>query len=76
MTPTYSIIGMTCSSCAGKVKAQLEQHENVTSVTVDLEQSEVAVNMRKHVPTKELQNLFGTGGKYSIIEKVISNEAS
>ena len=69
MTHTYTITGMTCSGCASKVKNQLEQHKEVTSVEVDLEQGEVTIGMNKHVQTKTLQQLFGAGSKYSITEK-------
>ena len=61
MTHTYTITGMTCSGCSGKVKNQLEQHKEVTSVEVDLEQGEVTIGMNKHVQTKALQQLFGAG---------------
>ncbi len=69
MIHTYSITGMTCSGCAGKVKDQIEQHKDVTLVEVDLEQKQVTISMNKHIQIEALQQLFDTDGKYSIIEK-------
>ncbi|MBL4704954.1 MAG: heavy-metal-associated domain-containing protein [Flavobacteriales bacterium] len=69
MKHTYSITGMTCSSCAGKVKHQLEQHKDVTSVTINLELNEASISMNKHVQLENLQQLFEADSKYSILEK-------
>jgi len=69
MTHTYKITGMTCTGCTVTIKDQIEQHPDVTSAEISLEQNEATVHMDKHVPTEELQELFGENSKYSISEK-------
>ena len=70
MTHTYSITGMTCTGCTSKVKAQIEQHPDVTLVDISLEQHEATISLNQHIPIAALQELFGQGSKYSISQTV------
>lgn len=69
MTHTYEITGMTCTGCTETIKDQIEQHPDVISAEISLEQNEATIHMDKHVPTVKLQELFGKDSKYSISEK-------
>ena len=67
MKHTYTITGMTCTSCKAKVTQELEHVNHVTNVEVNLEKGEATITMDKHVTEKELQAALST--KYTIVEK-------
>ncbi|WGD34185.1 heavy metal-associated domain-containing protein [Olleya sp. YS] len=67
MTHTYTVTGMTCNNCKASVEKTLEALEDITSVTVDLEQSEATISMSKHLTTQQLQEALPN--KYQITEK-------
>ncbi|QSB28104.1 heavy-metal-associated domain-containing protein [Flavobacterium sp. CLA17] len=64
MTHTYQITGMTCTSCADKVKKALQSAEHVTAVEVSKENNSATVTMSKHVGLNELQHVLDS--KYQI----------
>ena len=57
---------MTCTSCAAKVKTQLEQHPEVTFADISLENNMATLTMDSHLATYELQGIFGQDSKYNI----------
>ena len=69
MSHTYKVSGMTCNGCRSHVEEVLQKVEGVKSASVDLENSEATITMKKHIPIevfeKELQK---EGGKYHISE--------
>jgi cation transport ATPase len=67
MKHTYIITGMTCNGCKASVKKALQSIDHVNSVAVNLETSEVTINMSQHVPSIKLQNSLPN--KYTISEK-------
>ena len=71
MTHTYNIQGMTCGSCKGLVEKYLENMDNVTNATVNLELGEAIISMNEHIDTVELQKALPS--KYSISEKKVKN---
>ena len=77
MTKTYTIEGMTCEGCVAKVCYVLKQHASISSVAVVLSNKSATVTMSKEVSVEELQNLFGTSGKYTVgaFEPTIGQES-
>lgn len=74
MQKTYKIEGMTCGGCKASVEKTLNSLENVKNVTVDLENGEATINMKKHISVDELQNALPE--KYQITEKKKDTETS
>lgn len=66
MKHTYKISGMTCGGCRNHVEAALNNIEEVTKATVDLEKSEAVVEMNKHISLDELKEAVEAVGNYSI----------
>ncbi|TDO26364.1 heavy-metal-associated domain-containing protein [Sediminibacterium goheungense] len=64
MTHTYTVTGMTCSSCEGKVKSSLLMLPNVTAVEVSKETQTVTITMEKHIALSALQQSLDK--KYTI----------
>lgn len=64
MTHTYTLLGMTCSSCEAKVKSALLTIENVTNVTVSKDTETATITMDKHIALPNLQHVLDT--KYQI----------
>ena len=70
---TYTITGMTCTSCMAKVKSSLEQHPEVASAKISLEQKTATLQMSSDLKIETLQQLFGKDSKY-VISPVLKNE--
>lgn len=67
MKHTYKIEGMTCNGCRNHVEHALSELENVTSVSVSLEDHEAEIEMSEHVEIETLQDsLDKIPGNYSI----------
>lgn len=67
MTHTYSISGMTCSSCEEKVQSSLRALQDITNVIVSKDTATATITMNKHIPLRELQNaLGGENRRYTI----------
>ncbi len=67
MEHTYTLTGMTCTSCEAKVKSALMVLENVSDVTVSKEDNTADITMEKHISINELQKaLGGNDSKYQI----------
>src|SRR4051812_11994348 len=69
MTHTYSVSGMTCTGCQAKVQQLLSQVPGVQKVAINLQKSEAAIDMEKHVPTTALKAALQPYPKYTIEEK-------
>ena len=74
MKHTYTITGMTCNGCKASVEKTLNTIPEVTIASVNLEKSEVIIEMSSHISTEKLQNALSY--KYSISEKNIFNTSS
>jgi copper chaperone CopZ len=68
MTHSYTITGMTCAGCQAKVQGLLARVPEVNHVTIDLEQGTAQIDMRKHIPTAELQAALQHHPKYKLTE--------
>lgn len=67
MIHTYAVTGMTCNGCKASVEKNLNALEQVVKATVNLEKSEVSIDMSQHVPVENLQDALPD--KYVISEK-------
>lgn len=67
MKHEYNIGGMTCGSCAAKVKSALLHVRNVSSVQVDKATDSATIEMSEHIPVGDFQEaLKRLDSKYSI----------
>lgn len=71
MKHTYKIEGMTCNNCKASVEKYLSELDNITNVTVNLEQGEAELIMSKHIDTETLQKALPE--KYNLSEKKEKN---
>ena len=71
MKHTYKIEGMTCNNCKASVEKYLSELDNITNVTVNLEQGEAELIMSKHIDTETLQKALPE--KYNLSEKKEEN---
>jgi len=71
MKHTYKIEGMTCNNCKASVEKYLSELDNITNVTVNLEQGEAELIMSKHIDTETLQKALPE--KYNLSEKKEGN---
>lgn len=69
MKHTYTLEGMTCSSCEAKVTAGLSEVEGVINVEVSKDENSADIEMSSHVDLQTLQKkLADIDEKYSISE--------
>lgn len=73
LTQTYQLSGMTCTSCVAKVKSSLEQHSEVASAKISLEQKTATLQMSSDLKIETLQQLFGKDSKY-VISPILKDE--
>jgi len=67
MTHTYSVAGMTCSSCESNVKNSLLSLADITSADVSKDNGTATITMNKHIALHELQKaLGGDKSRYTI----------
>jgi copper chaperone CopZ len=67
MKSTYTIQGMTCSSCENTVRQKLLQVSGVQELSIDLTKKEVEIESTNTIPFSELQKSL-QGSKYSLVE--------
>ena len=67
MKHTYIIEGMTCNNCKASVEKHINALENVTHVSVHLENGETEVTMDKHISTELLKKALPE--KFTLSEK-------
>ncbi len=70
MTHNYQLSGITCGSCAQKIRTALEAVEGVTEVQVDVATQVAAVTMTTHIPSETLATAVEAAGKYSLVGEV------
>jgi cation transport ATPase len=68
MTHKYTINGMTCNSCVGRVKSELLKLSDVLEADVQLQSPQAVITMNKHIPTDRLQKAIANAGRYTIAE--------
>lgn len=67
MKHTYQITGMSCNGCKKHVTEALSDLEQVTNVSVSLEEHTAEIEMQEHVELEEFQEALNKlSGKYSI----------
>lgn len=67
MIHTYTVTGMTCNGCKASVEDNLNALEQVVKATVNLEKSEVSIDLSQHISIENLQKALPD--KYTISEK-------
>lgn len=68
MTHAYSISGMTCGNCVGKVKSELLKVGDVLQADVQLSSPQATITMQKHILLPTLKNAISERGNYTISE--------
>lgn len=58
MTHSYTVTGMTCSSCEAKVKNALFSVEGVTQVLVSKDENLATITMEKHIALSKFQEVL------------------
>jgi len=66
MQHTYTITGMTCESCAEKIKKSLTKLSAIAQVEVSLAGKKVTITMNKHVELNELNKALKPLKKYKL----------
>ncbi len=69
MKHKYSIDGMTCLGCQSSVEDALSEIKEVIKVSTDLKESEVTIEMSRHVPLQKLQQTLTDFGLHYTIRK-------
>lgn len=72
MTHKYTISGMTCNNCVGKVKSELLKLGDVQEAEVQLQEPQAVITMSRHIATDKLQNAISNAGRYKITEADVS----
>ncbi|MCP9199696.1 heavy metal translocating P-type ATPase [Gramella sp. GC03-9] len=68
MTHTYQVTGMTCNGCRSHVEKTLNEVPGVVKASVNLENSEAEISMKKHIPVETFEKaLQENGGNYHIM---------
>jgi Cu2+-exporting ATPase len=68
MKHTYKVIGMSCAGCKTSVEKALSSINDVTQVSVDIENSSAVIEMRHPVDLKTLQEALIKDGLHYTIE--------
>lgn len=55
MKHTYTVTGMSCSSCQARVEQALKSLPEVEKVTVNLDKAEATIEMSSHISLQTLQ---------------------
>jgi len=66
MKHTYQITGMTCSGCVNKVRNALERIKELKNIRIDLQKGIAEIDMDKHIPTRQMQDILQNEGSYTI----------
>ncbi len=67
MKHTFHIHGMTCNGCRAHVEETLSKVKGVSSISVDLANSEAVIEMNTHIPIEKFKKaLQKDGGRYTI----------
>ncbi len=68
MKHIYRITGMSCVGCKTSVEQALSELAEVQAVSVDLQKSEVSIEMASHIPLTKLQDTLLKAGLHYTIE--------
>jgi copper chaperone CopZ len=68
MTHQYQILGMTCGSCAARVKNELLKLGDVEQADIQLQSPQATITMSKHIGTTALQQAISKAGNFFIEE--------
>ena len=68
MTHTYTITGMTCGGCVGKIKSELLKLGDLSDANIQLAAPQATITMQKHIPVQMLQDTVKKAGNFLITE--------
>ncbi|GKT11646.1 MAG: P-type Cu+ transporter [Thiomicrorhabdus sp.] len=68
MKHLYKVSGMSCIGCQNSIEQALNKLEDVLSISVNLKQLEVSIEMRSHIPLEKLQDALINEGLHYTIE--------
>jgi len=71
MTHTFEVTGMTCEACEYKIQHLFSGIEGVKTVLVDRSTNSTTVDMDKHIPLKEFQDVVKPYSKYTVNERKV-----
>ncbi len=71
MTKEYTITGMTCNGCVGKVKETLEKATGINEVEVQLSYPQTKIEADKELDLEQINKLLQDRGRYIITEERI-----
>lgn len=74
MKHSYTVHGMTCESCAEKVKTALETNSNISNAEVNFAKKEVLITMQNHIEIEELNVVLKPLQKYTLSLVTAPNE--
>lgn len=73
MTHTFEVTGMTCEACEYKIQHLFSGIEGVKTVLIDRSNNSATVEMDKHIPLNNFQDVVKPYSKYAVNErKVVS----
>ena len=68
MKHQYTVVGMSCIGCKTSVEGALNSLDSITQVEVNLDQSEVTIEMTEHIEIEDLQKALTDAGLHYTIE--------
>ena len=74
MTKEYTITGMTCNGCVGKVKEILEKVSGINEVEVQLSYPQAKIEANKELDLEQINKLLQDKGRYVITEDHIEEK--
>lgn len=74
MEKTYSVTGLHCASCVGRVKRLIEVWEGVSSVKVSLEPALALIESQDEVNMEAINEALSEIGEYSLKPFQISKQ--
>lgn len=72
MTHTFEVKGMTCEACEYKIQHLFSEIEGVKSVMVDRTTNSATVEMEKHIPLSNFQEVVKPYPKYLVNENAVA----
>lgn len=68
MRHSFVVIGMHCQSCVAKISSALQRVDGVEAARVTLQPPQASIDMRRHIPARELNDAVAAVGDYKLSE--------
>jgi copper chaperone CopZ len=66
MSTSYTIKGMTCNGCVGKVQKTLDSESRIRKANIQLEEPQGTIHFNTEIPMDELKQIVASAGSYTI----------